>query len=581
MFGLIFFSLLASYGIYSVVVDDTSDDDNDNDNDERVELEGDDTSDGEDTVDDGEDTVDGGDSGSDSSGQEVEGTDDSDILYGSEEEDVISGGEGDDSIEGYAGADSLSGGKGWDSIFGGNWQDTLDGGLGGDQLYGGRSEDLLFGAGGTDSLYGNEQSDTLIGGAGADTLDGGDGVDFLIDTKGDNFFAGGEGSDVIIAAGNGNQAEAYEYLAEGNQVGLRTFYSWIGDQDTSGADEVHGDAGSDTMFIGSGDTATGGQGADMFSVSRDFLFDGDEPVVVTDFNPGVDVIDYTVMSSSGANLSIAYGDGYAELLDGELVVMRLEGVDESFTLDDVIVNGFFVAKEGVEYYDTEYQSFGSPYDDLFVGTDDLDMFYGSEGNDTLYGLGGNDTLFGWHGEDFILGGDGDDSLDGGNGNDEVVGGAGNDAIFGYKDDDLLNGTSADLEYATFEVDENGTFLDVPMNDDTISTEGFDLIKGGPGKDILIAGGGDTIDGREGSDALVLVETADSDDLITIRAYDPAEDFLLIKYEGNTPPTITTQLDEDGQGTMIYLDGVAFAQINQSLPAGFSLVNAIGLERFGA
>jgi Ca2+-binding RTX toxin-like protein len=333
---------------------------------------------------------------------------------------------------------------------------------------------------------------------------------------------------------------------------------WIGDEDTSGADEVYGDGGDDALFIGSDDTATGGRGLDTFSVIRDFLVDGDEPAVITDFNPGVDTIDYTVTSSARIDLSINYEDGYAELLDREKVVIRLEGADESFTLDDIVVSGLFGPEDGVGY--PEYKNFGSVYDDLLLGRSESDRFYASLGDDTLYGE------------------EGDDYLDGNSGNDEVVGGMGDDTIFGDTGDDLLNGTSASLTYARFDVGENRTVIDVRFAEDTVSTEGFDLIKGGEGQDVLIAGNGDTIDGRDGADALILVDTADSDEIITIRDFDPTEDYLLVKYDGGRAPVVSTVLDADGQGTMIYLDGVPFAQINEPLPSDFNVAAAIGLER---
>ncbi len=566
------FSLLASYGVYSVAIDDTSDDDNDND--ARVDREGD-------------DTVDGGGSGSDISGQDIEGTEDGDTLYGSKDDDIISGGDGDDFIRGLKGADSLIGGSGRDALFGGDWKDTIDGGSGSDQLWGGRSEDLLYGGDGRDFLYGDEQNDTLIGGERSDTLGGGDGADFLIDTDGDNSFSGGEGDDIIVAAGNGDQAEVFEYLAEGNQVDLRTFYSWIGDEDTSGADEVQGEAGSDTMYIGSGDTATGGQGADTFGVIREFLVDGDEPAVITDFKPGVDVIDYAATSDADIDLSINYENGYAELLDGGKVVMRLDGVDESFTIDDVAVNGVFALEDdvdtigtrnvlsGVEYYDRS----GTEYGDLFMGQSEGDAFYGDQGDDTLYGEAGDDSLSGGFGNDFLSGGAGDDYLDGRSDNDEVVGGTGVDTIRGYRGDDLLNGTSASVTYARFEVGEDETVIDVRFGDDTIATEGFDSMMGGDGQDILIAGAGDRVEGGDGADAFVLVETSDVDRVIGIRNFDPAEDYLLIKYEGDTAPVITAE-EIDGKGPMIYLDGEKFAHFLQPLSGDFDVVAAIGLEPIG-
>ncbi|MEY8882697.1 calcium-binding protein [Donghicola sp. XS_ASV15] len=567
------FSLLASYGAYAAFIDDDTDSDSDDDSDEQVQAEAPeveteaDSSVGEDQTENVDPTE----------GEDTVAVSLDEYLVGTDAADEIRGGDGSDSLEGGKGGDLLLGGSGNDVVSGEEWQDTLNGGQGDDLVAGGRSEDLLYGAGGDDALYGDGQSDTLLGGGGSDTLWGGDGTDALIDNQGNNVLVGEQGDDMIIAAGSGDQAAAFEALADRTEIDVRTFLGWIGDTDTSGADEVYGDGGDDTLFIGSDDTATGGKGLDTFSVLREFLVDGDEPAVITDFKPGVDIIEYTVTSNARIDLSINYEDGYAELLDDGKVVMRLDGADESFTLDDVVVTGLFVPENGVETFGPDYERFGSVYDDLFMGRSEDDSFYAGQGDDTLYGEHGDDLLLGNAGDDFISGGAGDDTMDGNSGNDEVVGGTGDDTIFGDTGDDLLNGTSADLRYVRFDVGEDETIIDVPMDNDTISTEGFDLIKGGEGNDVLIAGGGDTIDGRDGADALILVETADSDDVIAIRAFDPYEDYLMIKYEGDTAPVITTELDADEQGTMIYLDGVAFAQINQPLPSDFNVAAAIGLE----
>ncbi|MBD2776909.1 calcium-binding protein [Iningainema tapete] len=73
------------------------------------------------------------------------GTNGSDVIFGSSE---------DDTINGFAGNDSLSGGAG---------NDILRGGTGDDTLFGGAGDDILIGAGG-----GSIEFDTLVGNAGSD-----------------------------------------------------------------------------------------------------------------------------------------------------------------------------------------------------------------------------------------------------------------------------------------------------------------------------------------------------------------------------------------------------------------------------
>ncbi|MEG4865545.1 calcium-binding protein, partial [Microcoleus sp. CZ3-B2] len=85
----------------------------------------------------------------DASGNNVTGTEFSDILNGGSGADIFDGGAGDDSISGGAGNDSLFGGAGNDSLFGGDGNDTLTGGAGTNVLSGGLGADVFVFAGTT------------------------------------------------------------------------------------------------------------------------------------------------------------------------------------------------------------------------------------------------------------------------------------------------------------------------------------------------------------------------------------------------------------------------------------------------
>lgn len=119
--------------------------------------------------------------------------------------------------------------------------DTIDGSVGGgnNQIYGLEGNDVL--------LAGN--NDILYGGLGSDILDA--------STGSNNQLFGGQGDDVLIG-------------------GIRS--------------QLFGDLGDDQLFAGiDGDTLTGGPGSDQFWILNNGNFPIN-PSVITDFEPGVDVI---------------------------------------------------------------------------------------------------------------------------------------------------------------------------------------------------------------------------------------------------------------------------------------------------
>lgn len=114
-------------------------------------------------------------------------------------------------------------------------------------------------------------------------VDGGAGRDFLYSDEGAATLRGGGGDDTLVS-----HAEASRY----DESTRNTFFGqWV---DTS-ADVLDGGAGNDRLEISNGDTGTGGDGDDYFSIH--YRFDDDAPSaearglgppVVTDFAPGSD-----------------------------------------------------------------------------------------------------------------------------------------------------------------------------------------------------------------------------------------------------------------------------------------------------
>ncbi|PZA12866.1 fused nuclease/metallophosphatase/5'-nucleotidase/calcium-binding protein, partial [Rhodopseudomonas palustris] len=130
---------------------------------------------------------------------------------------------------------------------------------------------------------------------------------------------------------------------------------------------------------------------------------------------------------------------------------------------------------------------GDDDDNELTGALGDDELTGLGGDDLLVGLGGDDRLDGGEGDDVLLGGAGDDQLDGGEGDDELDGEAGDDILVGGDGDDTLRGGAGD--------------------DILVGGDGYDTLEAGDGNDELTVGEGDTADGGDGDD-LIIVSTED-------------------------------------------------------------------------
>lgn len=148
----------------------------------------------------------------------IDGTSDSNALFGGDAADVLNGLAGDDRLVGNGGSDQLNGGDGIDNadyryatsrvsvslaIIGS--QDTLGAGIdtlsGIENLTGSGFKDQLGGDSAANSLNGLDGKDRLKGAAGDDSLDGGAGADQLTGGLGGDLLTGGKDADVFIYTG--------------------------------------------------------------------------------------------------------------------------------------------------------------------------------------------------------------------------------------------------------------------------------------------------------------------------------------------------------------------------------------------
>ena len=191
--------------------------------------------------------------------------------HGAAARSVFEGLGGDDLLEGKGGADRLVGGDG---------DDWLVGGTGADQLLGGAGDDTAFYAGSLSGVTvrlwqgsaegGEAEGDRLLG---VESVIGSDHNDRLVGASAvgveHNELDGGAGDDLLRGAG--------------------------------GDDRLTGGAGQDRLNGGTGDDRlSGGPGADLF------IFDADGGNdTITDFQPGLDRLDFTALVGAVSAVEIA------------------------------------------------------------------------------------------------------------------------------------------------------------------------------------------------------------------------------------------------------------------------------------
>lgn len=411
-----------------------------------------------------------------------------DTIYAGDGNDVVFGGDGNDSIDGGVGDDILHGGPGDDILIGGEGNDTLFGGEGDDYLDGGPGDDVLYGGPGDDILIGGDGNDTLFGGEGDDHLKGGDGDDWLVGGPGADTLDGGAGMD--YADYSDSDARVIINLADGTASG--------------------GHAEGDVLY---------GIDGLVGSAFDDILIGFDQQGLEGDV--------YT---------NIFYGGDGNDFLDGR-------GGDDTLygeAGDDTLLGG-----SGNDYLD------GGTGDDYLDGGTGDDTLYGGEGNDTLTGGPGKDWLYGGDDRDLFLIHDTDeiDIIDGGEGGDDhdtisfiseqtdqgvtviFSGDEAGDYHFNATPDGYDNATGNFVNIEEFHLTDHDDFIDASASDASVvirAGDGDDTIIGGGGDDTLFGGdgddeihfgAGDSVDGGDGDDLLILSDIGDGSRDITVSGGD--------------------------------------------------------------
>lgn len=383
-------------------------------------------------------------------------------VTGSAADESVIGGSANDVLDGAGGNDTLMGWEGDDILRGGDGDDVLDGWAGDDVLEGGDGNDRLDDYRGHNTLRGGAGNDTLLlSGMESSSADGGDGDDQLEGTVG-----------MTLEGGNGNDS-------------LR-----LGSWQKQGVASASGGDGNDTLWVGNVEgelsaTLAGGAGNDTFTFSAWGTVRGAH--VITDFEPGKDVLDFTSFSD-GVPDSNLFASGYLSA--------EQRGADTLISLDQDGPGGSQSAP--AQYVTLKNVALASLTAADFAGN--LDPHRGSTPQD-LQGTAGDDLLRGSTLDDAIAGNGGDDRIDGNSGNDKLAGGAGNDALYGGGGDDTIDGGDGDDGLA----DDSGVNLlhGGAGNDTARINGGASTVFGDAGEDTFhIAGGKATVDGGADRDLII-------------------------------------------------------------------------------
>ncbi len=332
--------------------------------------------------------------------------------------------------------------------------------------------DVLIGGAGNDHLYGFSGDDTFIGGKGDDVLEGGIGSDTY-------HYALGDGNDLIVehalsgedtlVLGEGLSSDnvALRWTLSGNlQVimpdgaavivqGQSGYYNsnLIGIEKISFADgttwnrsdiarlAIAGTDGDDKIISSYRDELLeGGKGNDHFHSL------GGYNTYRFGLGDGQDIIE----NSAGR---IQFKEGISQndvefTKDERDVIATLKSTGDSIRLADWLygwprIDSFEFAngtvlndshiREAVGAGDESEVIFGSPGEDVLIGTEKNTIIYAGDGDDHLEGGAGDDRLYGEAGNDYI---------DGGAGRDQLYGGAGNNTYL------LAPGMELDIAYGS-------------------------------------------------------------------------------------------------------------------------------------
>lgn len=454
--------------------------------------------------------------------EQIDGTDNNDLLLGTSGNTIIYGQAGDDIIFDDGGNDLIDTGSGNDQVYSGGDSDVIMAGEGDDTVYAGLGNDLLLGGDGDDVLMAEGGNDVVFGGAGKDFIAGGTGNDVLSGDQGNDRLFGEQGRDALFGGDGDDQLFGLDDddLLDGGQ----------------GNDLLDGGAGADVM--------TGGDGNDAY------VIDNANDTITELASEGVDsvtaFIDYT-LGENLENLTLAdtaingTGNATDNKLSGNGNNNRLVGNAGNDTLDggagaDTLIGGFGNDTYVVDNVHDDVIEAENEGIDTVRATVDYTLAANVEnlvltGTAAINGTGNAD-------DNELTGNSGDNILDGRAGADRMVGGRGNDVYYVNQAGDQVieaTGEGRDTVISSLAATTLVVNVETLILDDSIGTQAQTGI-GNALDNVLIGNGLDnTLDGGAGAD--IMAGGAGNDQYRVDQAGD-----IVIETAGNGVDSVIASVD---------------------------------------
>ena len=289
-------------------------------------------------------------------------------------------------------------------------------------------------------ITGNAAKNFLNGDAGADTMTGGAGDDtYVVDNAGDIIVENaGEGIDTVMSSLTYILGMELENLTLTGAAAINGTGNALDNIITgnSAANVMTGGLGSDSYYVGAGDTVieNAGAGTDTVYASVTYTLDANvENLVLTGaaaINAIGNALDNIITGNKAINtLTGGAGNDTYTIAAGDIVV---ENAGEG--TDTVISSASYTMAANLETLTLSGTGALSG-----TGNSSNNTINGNSGGNTLKGMAGDDMLYGYGGADALYGGDNNDTLYGGDGNDTFYGEAGNDRLYGQNGNDTLYG----------------------------------------------------------------------------------------------------------------------------------------------